>query len=344
MGAGFGLYGYLPALVKGLGQPVVLPREYRAEVEARAELRNCLSRIEWAESTASAIASSDGVIVAVPPLLQPSIVKDCLRAGRPKRLVLEKPLATTPSASIELLAALRSSKLQFRIGYNLRFTAWFANLQRAMALVDGQLAIGWKFMAHHFQHDLSNWKRKESEGGGVLRFYGIHLIALLAELGYREISISRILGGRDEPERWCAQFVGHELPPCRIEVDSKSRTPAFTIKVENADRREQGDGVAVVQAPAEPTSPVGCEARQVVHSNLSLIVDLQDPFDREVPNDLTLGHDRRVGVLTRLLRTFEDEDLRHVELYESVNTLWSLVEASSQRVPRPASHIPAGDG
>lgn len=336
VGAGFGLYGYLPALVEGLGEPVVLPCEYRAEVEARPELRNCLSNIEWTESTASAIARSDAVIVAVPPRLQPSIVRACLRAGRPKRLVLEKPLAATPSSAIELLAELRSSKLQFRIGYNLRFTAWFADLQRAMASVNEQLALAWRFMAHHFQHELSNWKRRESEGGGVLRFYGIHLIALLAELGYREIGSSRILGGQDEPERWCAQLIGHNLPPCRIEVDSKSRTRVFTITVEKADRREQEDEVVGGQAPVEP--------EQTIRSKPSLIVDLQDPFDREMPDDLTLGHDRRVRVLTRLLRTFEDEDRRHVELYESVNMLWSLVEASSQRGPRPTSHIPAGDG
>ena len=306
VGAGFGLYGYLPALVEGLGQPVLLPRGYRSGVEARPELRNSLSGVEWTESIASAIAGSDGVIVAVPPRLQPSIVKDCLNAARPRRLVLEKPLAATPIAAIELLAALRSSKLQFRIGYNLRLTAWFGDLRRAIASVDGQLAIVWRFMAHHFQHGLSNWKRKESEGGGVLRFYGIHLIALLAELGYREIGISRILGGHDEPERWCAQLLGDRLPPCRIEVDSKSRTRAFTISVEKADRR----------APL-------------------LMVDLQDPFDREVPEDPTLGHDRRVGVTTRLLRTFDDDDLRYVDLYERVNTLWSLVEASSQHESSP---------
>jgi len=38
--------------------------------------------------------------------------------------------------------------------------------------------------ADHFKNNKDNWKRDHKQGGGPLRFYGIHLIAVLAELGY----------------------------------------------------------------------------------------------------------------------------------------------------------------
>ena len=47
LGSGFGLYGYLPALVEGCEQPVVLPERYRARFDERSELARFAINVQW---------------------------------------------------------------------------------------------------------------------------------------------------------------------------------------------------------------------------------------------------------------------------------------------------------
>ena len=294
VGSGFGLYGYLPAIVESLGERVVLPRAYEARMAARAELAPLMARVQWARDMQESLERADTVVIATLPARQVEVARRCLELGNVRRMLLEKPPAPTPDEAVALLADLRRHAKRYRIGFTLLHAAWQPALRwPARASADG-VDLTWTFMAHHFAKDLSNWKRRRSEGGGVLRFFGIHLIALLAARGYEDVRDSAFEGeAADEPRRWSATFEGPAMPPCRVRVDSCATESIFRV-----------------------------EARSGTHS--TPLVALTDPFQGE---PATGAHDRRVGVLERLLASFGEEDARYQSLYENVNRLWAKAEA-----------------
>jgi predicted dehydrogenase len=300
VGSGFGLYGYLPALIDALGEPVILPRTYEDKVGARPELHGYLDSIRWVADADAALQAASGAVVATSPRKQQEVVSRCARLPALDTLLLEKPVAVTPDLAIEILDGLKISGKRYRIGYTLLHTRWSERLALPRAPeFEGDVSITWTFMAHHFAHGLTNWKRIHAEGGGVLRFFGVHLLALLARHGYREVAESALSGEQiDQPERWRAIFTGPGLPDCRVEVDSRSGVNAFAVALD---------------------APAGNR----------LLLDLRDPFQLEEGPDLTQGADRRVGVLKRLLDTLRSDDDACHGLYDAVNLLWQKVEAAS---------------
>jgi len=206
IGSGFGLYGYLPALVDGCGLRVTLPGRYRQRFDERPELNRFRSAIEWSRDERAALDISEGVVLATTPHLQAEWISACLELEHIGYLLIEKPIAASPSEAMDLLDRLHHSGKIFRIGYVFRYTDWALALSRALKSPSSKtLRIQWRFLAHHLAHQLHIWKRFNSTGGGAIRFYGIQLIALLAEFGYREIVESKATGPtRDEVAGWTA--------------------------------------------------------------------------------------------------------------------------------------------
>jgi predicted dehydrogenase len=294
LGSGFGLYGYLAAVVGACREDVVLPERSREPFLRRPELAHCADRIKWVDDEAQALALAEDVVVAKRPLDQQQIVAQCLGQANVRRMILEKPLAPTPEASSCLLDEIARSDKRVRIGYTFRHTHWASRF----ALVTSEspketIEVEWRFLAHHHENEVATWKRDVSAGGGVLRFYGIHLLALLAELGYSAVERSEADGKEaGELDRWRATLVGDRLPRCTVSVDSRSAGEGFIIR-----RRSTG----------------------------SEVVRLQDPFDR-LPPEPSSPDDRRVPMLARLLRSFAEEDRPLYDSYSSTNELWQAAE------------------
>ncbi len=232
LGSGFGLYGYLPALVDGCGQNVVLPSRYRQRFEERPELQGFVKNIQWEDEDAI-FASVKGLVIALRPSDHYRIIPQLLKASNIERLIIEKPLAHSPEFAQEVFSKLTDSDKAFRIGYTFRYTHWGKELLSAIKTIssDDVISIDWQFMAHHFRHNLLNWKRSNEEGGGVIRFYGIHMIALLAELGYETVNTSNTSGlSANEIEKWTAMFTGPELPTFKVRIDSNSAINRFSVE------------------------------------------------------------------------------------------------------------------
>ena len=293
VGAGFGVYGYLPALIECYGDAVILPEEYRAVVIARPELERYRAHIRWAADIASALERASAVVVAVRPASQPGVVVRCCEMPNITRLVLEKPLAVSPQLAGGVLATLARCGKRYRIGYTLLNTSWSRDLDWPQDASEGRhVRIDWSFMAHHFTHSLPTWKRAHSQGGGVLRFYGIHVVALLARQGYRDVAEASLAGAEpDQPSEWRARFSGPGLPDCSVSVDSRAGESTFAISAEAGRRR---------------------------------MVELRDPFDD--PRGGARGGDRRIPVLVDFLETFRESDGAYLDLYERTNALWGAVE------------------
>jgi len=300
LGSGFGLYGYLPALI-GCGQSVVLPERYRERFQFRQELTRFAKQIEWVADEGSAVNRASAVVIALRPAEQTDWIKKCIAYPQITRLLLEKPLAAAPLEALNLQTLLCNSRKLFRIGYTFCNAQWTARLKDFVAEnPDCEINVNWLFLAHHFRQGMRNWKQFDSAGGGAIRFYGIQLIAMLASLGYCNVSESKSYGrSADEPERWTANISGKGLPICRILMDSRSDTAEFKI---------------LCRSSLGPPK---------------LLVDLRNPFGEDDRECLADGLDGRVGVLEALVRsTLNDAELCP-SWYPGVIDLWSKVEAKN---------------
>ena len=83
-----------------------------------------------------------------------------------------------------------------KVTYVIEYSFLYLDLQNKFnTLISEKQDIDWTwgFMAHHFSMNLKNWKRYHDIGGGVLRFYGVHIIAFFSTLGYNNIISSTLI-------------------------------------------------------------------------------------------------------------------------------------------------------
>lgn len=306
LGSGFGLYGYLPALVDGCAERVVLPERYRTRFCERSGLERFARNVQWEKNESIVLDCASGVVLALQPINQSEWIPHCLARPNIERLLLEKPLAHSPAIALTLFDDLVRSRKVFRMGYTFRHTEWGKHLLNTLATrsENGLLTIHWSFMAHHFRHNLRNWKRFNSVGGGAIRFYGIHLIALLSKIGYRNVTLSRAFGtSPDEVEKWVASFESSNLPKCEVVVDSKSKVSEFKI---------------------EHTSKSNAVSTTTVFANLN------DPFESQNKVYELDQIDQRVPILSQLCRSLWEECSNEYEWYDATNWLWLRIENKTQ--------------
>jgi hypothetical protein len=290
-GSGFGLYGYLPAIIYGLKEGVCLPEKYIDTIRNRPDLKQLEDKIIWVEDEATAIRLADKVVISVNPGSQVDIVRKCLCLNFSGCFFLEKPLARSPKEAESLLGLLESHEADYFIGYSFLYLEILQDILKNRN-IENTIQIEWKFMAHHFANNLNNWKRCTSEGGGVLRFYGIHLVALLTTLGYSQVVSSKLVGNKlGEPSIWEAEFSHSETANCRIIVNSRAESACFIVKTAS-----------------------------------EVVLNLADPFDL---NDLPISDvDRRFSSLVRFLRDVKDLTSKKL-LYRSINQMWSVIEKNT---------------
>jgi len=300
LGSGFGLYGYLPALVRG-GERVVLPERYRPRFFARSELAVFASEVEWAKDDMEALERANGVVVAQRPDDQVEWIKRCADRSHLTHMLLEKPLASDPSTAAQLFDSLRQSGKIYRIGYTFPYAAWADRLSGELTKSGTRrVSSSWAFLAHHFRHHIRTWKRFNSQGGGALRFYGIQWISALAQMNYGDVEMSETYGeGSDEDTRWDAVFVGLALPAFAVSIDAKSSVNRFTISIERSDCTDE----TLVSGP--------------------------DPFD-QTSGELIADQDRRVSMLSEIYRSLSNKDYDWHGYYERANALWQKVEAKNR--------------
>lgn len=294
IGKGFGLYGYLPALIAATHTKVLLAEEYRRIIQRRADLSPFTPHVEWRSSLEHAISDATGIVIAVPPLEQQRLVLDNLPLHTNKHFLLEKPIAASPLAADVLISHLTRAGSTYRVGYIFLYTDWYHKLDTSLCFVR-HLDIRWHFLAHHVRTRKSTWKRSHSVGGGPLRFYGIHLLAVLASFGYSRAQESAMLAtNSDEPVAWWANFDQQGTLPS-VNVDVRTDSPETLFRVDALTH--SGKRISVYDAD----SPL-----PHVHSGML---------------------DNRVPLLTQLLHSFERlQQGMFTDLYKKTNVLWRSVE------------------
>jgi predicted dehydrogenase len=304
LGSGFGLYGYLPALAANAATTILLPEGYRDRLEARDDIRDLSRRVAWVAGEAEQLASADAVVIARRPADQIVLAPRALNCVNIGRLLLEKPVAPQPCLAADLWRAAEASGRLIRTGQNFHLTDWAGSLQRELAAGCDTVAIVWTFKAHHYASGLDNWKRRVDEGGGAMRFFGMHLIALAATLGFADVVESRVTATRaDEAEAWRAVLGAANGIRLSLHVDSNAATPGFTIDVRSAGM-----------------------SRRLLARN--------DPFEG---GEGLPGHDRRTGILGKLLDEFLTSTTPVLDRDRRTIALWQRIEDATEYRRLPAS-------
>jgi predicted dehydrogenase len=185
LGKGFGLYGYLPAIVS-LGESVGTLSAYKDYIEERDDISDLSKHIQYFNNQDDLIEKSDSLVIARRPKDQYRLVKKILNDQIKLNLFLEKPLTPSCTTSQYLFNKLQSGEYNYRIGYTVEFTDWFfdvVNLLNNQSFKNLELEIFWDFHAYHYINKINTWKKNPFQGGGAFKFYGTHLVYLLANVG-----------------------------------------------------------------------------------------------------------------------------------------------------------------
>ena len=293
LGGGFGLYGYIPALASNpLSRAIVLTKHFDV-IKQRSELRQYLPIIDFVETREEIINKSDSLIISVPPLIQMKYLME-FDLKKFKNLILEKPLAATPKDACNMLIRGITLSDSIRIGYSFINANWARGLMKKIERLHstGEIEITWHFYAHYFSSEASSWKGDHSQGGGVVRFYGIQLIALLGEVNELDVKFSTIVSDKLlRPYLWQAEFINRQGGKIRIELNCRSKSEKFQI-------------------------------RSISKGSLE-IFKTKNPFSNESADN---GDDRRVGILSKILNSFGVDDPIYYKLYSRINKIWGDVE------------------
>ena len=179
IGSGFGLYGYLPSAFK-FSKKIYLNNKYERFIKKRKSLKGYIKKIIWYLDLNSIVSQVDYIIVAQKPKDQHSIVFEILKLIKPKHLFLEKPISNNPKNSLKLIKILNKKKINFSVGYIFKYLSWYKFIKKNLTKKK-KFSINWEIKINK-KNNL--WKYNISEGGGLVRFYAIHLIRLLFDLRF----------------------------------------------------------------------------------------------------------------------------------------------------------------
>ncbi len=303
IGSGFGLYGHLPAFLRVSPEPVYVPVRYIETFNNRIELVRFKNNIQWVRDEEAVIRKSGTIAVSLWPNGQELWAKRCLNQRNIKNIFLEKPLASSPSLSNLLFLRLLASKKNFRINYSFLYTQWYKKLRKIVMLNEVvSVKMTWSFLAHHYKHNLDNWKRFKSLGGSIINFYGIHFLAVLADLGVTEIINSTTRGdSEDDLNTWEGNFVRYGKEKYSVIINSRSLRSEFVVEVIYKDSQ-----AALQKRLFHFTEPFS---------------ELTDPA-----SDL----DPRVKIIELLHQSIDEErNSFYYGIYALTNKLWECIETKN---------------
>jgi hypothetical protein len=294
IGKGFGLYGYLPAVLMNNSR-LTLPFSYRNFINLREDIREFSNKIIWSKNIKEAIERSQNIIFALPPLEQFRFILDNKNLLKDKNIFLEKPVANSPKNSFVLLELLKNENIKFCVNYSFIFLEWFNKFKKEISNLDtkDQVFVNWFFYSHHLKNNISNWKSQKDLGGGIIRFYGIHLIALFSYLKYDNCKLVNLSDNKVN-----FNLIGKNRPEVNIKIKINSRENKFSIRL----------------------------FRNKIY-NEEIIIDYKDPFDNP-QNDLSETLDRRVDQLRNYI--YNKKNIKYdYKNYFNVIKLWQKIECTT---------------
>jgi hypothetical protein len=131
----------------------------------------------------------DAIVIARTPQQQIDFVRSNSSFGG--HFFLEKPLGNSVKSTSELLDVLQSRKSSFSVAYLFEYQEWYRSIA-SQKLSECSVNIDWRITPSRNQ----NWKKLIDAGGGILSYYGVHLLSLIADCEYDSQSL-QIINGED---------------------------------------------------------------------------------------------------------------------------------------------------
>ncbi len=179
IGSGFGIYGYLPAVILSGHIPVTLEK-YRTVIRHRGDIQQFDDQIQYVSNLEKLVEDSSGALVlAVPPLARRQILES-FHGQYLGHLFLEKPIASTSEDYLDLTEQLGLVANTWSVAYLFPYTEWYRAMQSWVSESNGALevTIQWTLPKPESR---DNWKVDKHLGGGIVNFYLSHFIPFLRE-------------------------------------------------------------------------------------------------------------------------------------------------------------------
>ena len=261
-GGGFGLYGYIAALKATGFDNFIISNRHKGLMERKQNLLEHIKNCFFVEDVDMLSLPSDLVVFAVNPKKQEDLIANFISQTPKKILLLEKPLGANPYTSKRLVYNLKSNRIKYGCNYIFLYTTWFQELLNKSNEFNN-LQIFWSFKANHLTNNIHTWKRVRSEGGGLIRFYGIHLIYIASVLGFLTVIKSEVeVTSSGDDISWCCTLEDRKQRQLLIHVNICAPTSKFDIL---------------------------CDKSQTI--------ELPDPFELDAPEDVT--KDRRHNLIKK---------------------------------------------
>ena len=212
-----------------MGRDVFLPSRYRPALEERPELAPYRSAVQFIDDEGTLLTTSELAVLARRPTDNEALARRMIARGCPSQLVIEKPIAPTPSGALSLERDLKTAGVRYATPYLFAYCDWARDCQSEVAA--GRVAevkLDWHFRS---KQPPDSWKSTSREGGGVLSYYFIHVIALGEFLlgDYRVLECQYLHEGQGHGLRMVAAsgavrfHRGLQRGPGRLAVRSRSR-------------------------------------------------------------------------------------------------------------------------
>ena len=231
VGNGFALDVYLPALIKSGINKIFINKDYNSENYENPILHKYSEYILSINNQEQEEKIFDYTIIAVSPEKQYNLLLKNRYLKNTNILILEKPIAPSAIQAYEIYKRLDKFSIKYLINYSFRYSFWYKSLLSNINKLPKniELVFNWQFRARHFIHKRISWKKFHSQGGGAIRLYGIHLIALMSDLGYEEIEDTEVsFESVDELSYFsCFLKANKKLPRCKLLINSNSSENSF---------------------------------------------------------------------------------------------------------------------
>ncbi len=230
-GKGFALNVYLPSLINLGIKKIFIDKSQIPNSSKIRILKKYKEYIIYFNEKDFKEQLFDFTILAVSPSNQYKLASSSYILKNTSTLILEKPIAISPIKSLEIIKNLEELNINYQVNYSFRYAFWYKDLSTKIKTLakNIDLYFTWNFMARHFIHKRDTWKRIHSKGGGAIRFYGIHLIAILSDIGYSKVLKSNFIdeSHKDISSFSCSLDSTQKLPKCNILINSKSLKNEF---------------------------------------------------------------------------------------------------------------------
>ncbi len=227
IGGGFGLYGWMPAVANHYpDEKILMESRHKEKFFNRPELHIYLDKIEWVKTPRDIIFKGPNILIlAIPPKSTKFYLESISHSNSIKTLIVDKPICETPEKSDFFIETIEAKGIKIFCPFIFRFNSWFLELSDFLKYSKEEvITIDWFFTADHYKFNKDNWKKDHNQGGGPLRFYGIHLIAVLMELGYTP--------SRQSLDEVCyfGVFTKENFPDVIVRVNTRADNDKFEIK------------------------------------------------------------------------------------------------------------------